>query len=209
MSRRFLAPPLFVLLAACGGSVVALDGGSDDAGAGDASPDVDGGGVCTPGETHKIDCNTCTCMQNGQWACTGLACIDSGPGPMSDPGVVTCAGAPCKVPGNYCCDQALVPTPSTQKCVPDSTSACGGLRQACDEAADCNSGDVCCVPPNANIRIALDAQCSPKGSCKDATYAPQLCRTSAECDNGQSCVQQLCLGAVVWSCGGIDPKRCQ
>lgn len=44
-------------------------------GCADAGPDS---GKCTPGESRKLDCNTCTCMSNGEWACTGLACIDSG-----------------------------------------------------------------------------------------------------------------------------------
>jgi hypothetical protein len=208
MSPRFSLPALLVL-AACGGSVVSIDGGGADGGGTDASPNVDGGAQCVWGETKQLDCNTCKCMQNGQWACTGIACIDAGPTPPSDPGVVPCGGTPCKVPGNYCCDTSQNPMPTPSKCVPDITSSCGGLRQACNEAADCPNGDVCCVPPNANIRIALNAQCSPKGSCMDPTYFPQLCRTNAECDNGKPCVQQLCLGVTVWSCGGIDPKRCQ
>lgn len=199
----------FLLSAACGGAVSGGDGGGGDSSAPDASGS-EGGGACTPGDTRKVDCNTCTCAADGRWACTGLACVDAMPPlPVSDPGFVTCAGAPCAVPADMCCDASLVPMSSTQKCVPQTMSACGVLRRTCDEAADCGGGQVCCIPPNANIQIALNAQCEAKGSCKDPTYFPQLCKTSAECDNGMACVMQTCLGAVVWTCGGIDPKRCQ
>ena len=216
MRSRMLRPLAFfgvgsLLALGCGGSISGGDGGNNDGGGNDSGT-VPDGGECVPGATRKLDCNTCFCQGDGHWACTGIACIDGGPPgplPVSDPGLVTCAGAPCKVPGNYCCNTGLTPMPSAQKCVPDITSACGGLRVMCDESADCTNGDVCCVPPNANIRIALNAQCSPKGSCKDPTYFPQLCKTNAECDNGQPCVSQICLGALVWSCGGVDPKRCQ
>ena len=202
---------LLAWLAGCGGAVANGDGGLGSDGGSDGGAGVDGG--CVPGTMRMVDaCNWCQCAQNGTWACTGIACLDGGPPPplpASDPNLITCAGAPCKVPGNYCCNTGITPSPAAQKCVPDTTSACGGLRQMCDEAADCSGGQVCCVTPNAAIRIALNAECAPKGSCKDPTYFPQLCKTNAECDNGQPCVPQPCLGVTIWSCGGIDPKRCQ
>lgn len=54
-----------------------------DSGGTDAPP-VDGG-VCKPGDTKKVDCNTCTCSATGDWLCTTLACVDSGPPPSKCP----------------------------------------------------------------------------------------------------------------------------
>jgi hypothetical protein len=160
------------------------------------------GGTCVNGATKPAGdgCNTCTCM-NGQWGCTLMAC----PAP-SDPGKITCAGAPCDVPANYCCDGAAADG-GTQKCVPLSVSSCGDLRRACDEAADCNGGQVCCIPPNNAPFVAYNAQCAP--TCKNDPLSYQLCKTDAECENGLTCVTQLCHGKEIRSCGPLPASRCQ
>jgi len=168
---------------------------------------TDGGGACVDGTTQPAGdgCNTCTCM-NGQWGCTLMDCIDAGPPPSSDPGQITCAGAPCSVPAHYCCDDATADG-GTEKCVPASTSACGGLRRACDEAADCGGGQVCCIPPNAAPFVAYNAQCAV--TCKNDPLSYQLCKTDQECENGLTCVTQVCHGKEIRSCGPLPANRCQ
>src|SRR5262245_28555368 len=69
----------------------------------------------------------------------------------SDPGNVTCNGGPCASADHYCCDDFAQ---GAESCVPASVSSCGGLRRVCDEAADCPSPQVCCIPPNAAIALA-------------------------------------------------------
>lgn len=165
-------------------------------------------GVCKNGDTKPAGdgCNSCTCM-NGTWGCTLMACVDSGP-PV-DPGNVPCAGGPCAVPGNYCCDTPILDG-GVEKCVPNSTSACGGLRRACDEAADCagvTGTKVCCIPPNAAQLVAYNAQCVL--TCKGDPFAYQLCKTTAECENGEPCVTQLCNGYSISTCGPIPANRCK
>lgn len=53
-----------------------FDGGVDTGF--DTGPGLCGSGPCTPGTSCKLDCNTCSCFASGEWACTGMACIDSG-----------------------------------------------------------------------------------------------------------------------------------
>lgn len=165
------------------------------------------GGVCADGATKPAGdgCNTCTCM-NGQWGCTLMYCTDAGPPPTSDPGQITCAGAPCSVPANYCCDGATADG-GTEKCVPGFTSSCGGLRRACDEALDCPGGQVCCIPPDAAPFIAYNAQCA--ATCKNDPLSYQLCKTDLECENGLTCVTQICHGKEIRSCGALPASRCQ
>ena len=90
------------------------DGGGVDTPPGDT-------GACKPGETKKVDCNTCTCSPLGAFVCTTLGCPDSGPPPSKCPDTQprpddTCHGAthciynePC-VHGCDCVD-------GTWKCV--------------------------------------------------------------------------------------------
>lgn len=42
-------------------------------------------GTCTAGETRMEDCNTCTCLSDGSWACTDMAC----PNPCDPPADAT------------------------------------------------------------------------------------------------------------------------
>jgi hypothetical protein len=196
--RKFVLLPLLAVLAHCGGTVApsGVDAGVD--GALDASP-----APCTNGETRKVDCNTCTCM-NGAWACTGIACIDGGPVPPSDPGSVTCAGKPCASSDHFCCDQQGVESCMAQP----EPGTCAGPQRVCDEAADCQGGQVCCIPPNANIVVAYFTQCAKTCGINDP-YQYQVCKTSAECQNGQPCLGQLCQGKMIFTCGGqIPSKRC-
>ncbi len=132
---------------------------------------------------------------------------DATTGSSSDPGVVTCNGSPCDTATSYCCDETTVP-PNGQRCVSNSVSSCGGLRRRCDEAADCTGGQVCCIPPNAAMRVAYTTVCS-KGPCTDDVLNYQVCKTSAECTNGQPCVTQQCAGYEMRTCGSLPVERCR
>jgi hypothetical protein len=118
----------------------------------------------------------------------------------SDPGQIACGAANCDVPDEYCCDDSM--QPGNEKCVPSITSSCAGFRRMCDEAADCEIGNVCCTIPAAATFYAYNTSCAP--SCD--TYFPQLCKTSAECTNGQACVSQTCNGWLVQTCGPIPAQ---
>ena len=62
---------------------VAPDGGDDVTP--DTTPGACGYGPCTVGTTCRLDCNTCSCLGSGEWGCTAMACLDSGPAPPPPP----------------------------------------------------------------------------------------------------------------------------
>ena len=69
---------------ACIGGVP--DGSTGDTSSGgDTSPVDSEVGVCKPGDTKMLDCNTCTCSSRGDWVCTKKGCPDTGPPPSTCP----------------------------------------------------------------------------------------------------------------------------
>lgn len=122
-----------------------------------------------------------------------------------DPGSVPCGDQACAVPDNVCCDARELG--GALRCVPQSVSSCSGLRRQCNEAADCSPGQVCCIPPNAAVRLAYNAQCLPRGEC-GGPYWIQLCSGDAECA-GARCTVQSCVGASIAACGEIRTERCR
>jgi hypothetical protein len=95
-------------------------------------------------------------------------------GLQATPGVISCAGTTCTIAGtptNVCCAGGLTPV-----CIP-SFPGCTltlGTTYACDDAADCSNGNICC-------RSGLGASCVK--AC--TTGQVQLCRTNDECVAGQ------------------------
>jgi hypothetical protein len=77
-------------------------------------------------------------------------------------------------------------------CDPDNgTTTCNGTGQwffECDEAADCNAGEVCCL-------VGTTFSCAT--SCAGG-LAAQSCRLSSECgeDGGGACIVQTCNGGI-------------
>jgi len=123
----------------------------------------------------------------------------------SDPGSVPCGATTCALPDSYCCDPSM--RGGEPSCLPSDDFDCQGFRQRCNEAADCPSGNLCCSVPAQAPWYVYSSSCEP--ACD--SMLPQICKTDAECANGQACVSQICHGELVQTCGAIaDPeKRCQ
>jgi hypothetical protein len=89
------------------------------------------------------------------------------------PGTIACAAAACTIAGfptNLCCFEGI-----TTQCLPSFPGCVTiGRPLRCDDAADCDSGDVCCGT------FTLGTTCA--SSCGDAQL--QLCRTDRECRRG-------------------------
>ena len=111
---------------------------------------------------------------------------DADAGPL--PGEIACGASPCPVPASQCCSDVDAST-----CDP-AGSACTGLVRTCDEAADCDPGEVCCVTQIAPKRFATAC----KASCD--VGEPQACASSAECGDAGACLP--------WRCGAVDVKTC-
>jgi hypothetical protein len=113
-----------------------------------------------------------------------LACTRPDGGQASDPGFVTCGGTKCDLTSTVCCQlgkgaEASVSPPT---CVAPSVG-CPALevRVACDENADCQHGNVCCVD------LVTGAQ-TCAASCGTGL---ELCRCDQQC-TGSPCI--VCPG---------------
>jgi hypothetical protein len=80
------------------------------------------GGVCKPGETKKVDCNTCSCSDDGQWRCTLIAC--------PPPSGTACGGWL----GNTCKDNEYCAYEPGAYCgAADASATCKVRPDACDD----------------------------------------------------------------------------
>jgi hypothetical protein len=109
-------------------------------------------------------------------------------GHPSSPQEIDCNGSNAQ--GNDTCtpsnQQACCSTSSsTGSCQPDSNS-CTGWDFQCDEALDCNSGQVCCMN---GTTFSCQTSCS-------GGPATQSCRLNAECGQGNQCVVQDCDNGI-------------
>ena len=184
------------LLGGCGGSTVSIEGG-------DAGPSTSGVPPAYPTATTSstpVVPGKPPAVRDAGARDGAVVVADAG----SDPGVVDCNGTPCASNGSYCC---VEPPPGTIRCVPETTSSCGGLRRQCDESADCPTGEQCFIPPNAAIFVAYNTTCA--AFVPGDPYSYQVCKSSAECVNGQPCVAQNCRGQIIRTCGPIPAQRCQ
>lgn len=89
------------------------------------------------------------------------------------PGVM-CGGDRC-APGERCCNQF------TSRACQARSSVCPLVPTDCDGPEDCDTGQICCVGPNAEMRIS--AQCITGAACpgEGPTMSLMTCHTDAEC----------------------------
>ncbi len=120
----------------------------------------------------------------------------------SDPGTTKCGGLSCATASHYCCVDTTDGGPAT--CLDNGVSACGGIRQKCDEAADCPTANICCINAGDAASIADNTVCVT--ACDADGF--QVCRTDAECKNGLLCVGQMCNGIWIQTCGHLPEMRC-
>ena len=111
--------------------------------------------------------------------------------PPSDKGRVPCGSDTCDVPSEECCE-----APDASACQPAGGGSCSGVVERCDEAANCQPGDVCCVTALGSSGFATE--------CRQSCVASeaQSCRTDGECGAMGPCVAWMCAGSVVATCRG-------
>jgi hypothetical protein len=119
----------------------------------------------------------------------GLACT---------PHSVACGSSPCTTPTDVCCAATFTEGAPTGTCTAAATGCLGTTDVACEEAADCASGQVCCQTVAA-ITNDLTATCQT--SCAVGSY--QICRSTTECTTGQCTPQSCGIGATydIEACG--------
>lgn len=173
-------------LGACGGDSTNDDAGADatqgndagnDAVASDASSDV----------AADVD-KTCVAVEGGL-PCDGLH--------------VACGNLLCDAGTQVCCindggaKETCAVAPPTDGGKPPPNS-CTATKMACDEAADCPNGQVCCGFVGASG--GFNTACQP--SCGTGL---QFCHGSAECITGSCTVMPQCHGVTIETCGSFCP----
>jgi hypothetical protein len=105
---------------------------------------------------------------------------DAAAAPLGDSGV-TCNSQVC-APSEVCCYGSFQPA-----CT--KANACNGAMLACTSNSACGSGQTCCftyADGGAGILGAAAFTATCQASCPDTSY--ELCTTTADCDNGGTCV---------------------
>jgi hypothetical protein len=189
---------------------------------------------CKPGETKKADdgCNTCSCQQNGFWACTEMGCVDPnackpGDTKKADDGCNTCS---CTDDGAWACTEMGCVDPNACKpgdtkkaddgcntcsCQPDGSWACTeiGCVPECKPGDTKKADDGCntCVCGDDNTWACTKIGCVPECKAQDAKGVGACAAFFGYAWNGSSCVG---LGGC--DCEGADckstfntPEECQ
>jgi hypothetical protein len=103
----------------------------------------------------------------------------------------------------YCC--VVGPNtgaPVSQTCEYANLGVCeSGIPYYCDETADCNAGLVCCMSTDLRPWAACTSTCTGAGVI--------LCKSSAECTDGQTCTPATCDGQRIGTCGPLTASLAQ
>ena len=144
---------------------------------------------CAPGEVRPADdgCNTCECDDEGQWACTELACPGTQCGEDSDQ---ACAPIFLQCECRYVCGDPSTLDPDAPQCLIECPQveyeplACECVDGTCTVVDDPE-----CVP--GDTRASEDGQ-----SCECDTDGRWNCLCEGP-SPGEGC---MCLGAGPWAC---------
>jgi hypothetical protein len=175
------------------------DGGKCGAagGGGDSDGCQYGGEQHDVGDSFPSDdgCNTCSCQEGGQVACTRRACVD-GCGGLA--GIECPDGEYCNYPEAALCGAA------------DATGTCAPIPQACtlqyDPVCGCDDQTYgnACEAASKGVSVARAGECdqSPPGGSDDCGGMQAL-----QCDAGEYCKLDECLPRATGTCTPI-PQAC-
>lgn len=178
-------------------SLLTLGACNGDSTNGDAGPDAtqgndSGSDVVTTNDTGASDAGTDadkTCVPvDGGLPCDGLH--------------VACGNLQCDAGTQVCCindgGTKETCTPVQQDGGKPPPNVCTATKMACDEAADCPSGQICCgfVGSGGGFNTACQASCGT---------GLQFCHGSAECSSGSCTVMPNCHGVTIETCGSFCP----
>lgn len=148
----------------------------------------------------------------------------SGGAPPTNPGRISCGASDCDAGGGggfnrfVCCERpngGIAACTRQNDC--DNQGPDSGLSVACDETADCDDNERCCLlqteqnlpgpgPDQLVSRTACQNRCQV-GNGGNLKRVPQVCKTSAECGDAGACAQKDCGGFKVFVCG--SPEGCK
>ena len=174
---------LLLTLGACGN-----DSTKDDAGA-DATQGTDSGSDVVTQNDSGSDAGPKSCVPvEGGLPCDGLH--------------IACGSLQCDAGSQVCC---IADGGAKETCTPvqqdggkPPPNVCTATKMACDEAADCPSGQICCGFVGSSGGFATSCQTS-------CGTGLQFCHGSAECTSGQCTVLPQCHGVTIETCGSFCP----
>jgi len=123
----------------------------------------------------------------------------------SGPGVVRCGSTVC-APGEKCCLRHE-DRPASIGCV-SLSETCGWGARSCDETADCDFGQLCCVMWLSSPPLTLGSRCHDSLTCYRGDYV--ACGSNDDCRAiaAPPCVAQRCRGDVLQTCGALPSGSC-
>lgn len=127
----------------------------------------------------------------------------------STPGQVRCGSRTC-AHGYECCRE--LKNPASAMCLWRAAAECLEPTRWCDETADCNPGELCCVTEHSSLLIASCHSSFTPGaaatSCDSGEYL--ACASDEDCRpvSAARCVAQRCRGDVVQTCGRLPSAWC-
>ena len=131
-----------------------------------------GGQWYQPGDTFKVDCNSCVCQAGGQVSCTDIGCVDQCSALQGQYAATLERAKVCNPAQADECTKSISGSVSSCGCpTPVNASNGDALRELSDltkQAADqqCISPCPPCLPPGP-------ATCTPEGMCEEAPIRPQ------------------------------------
>jgi hypothetical protein len=190
-------------LAADAGTTMMMQAPSDDS---TTTPEDDSSMESDDATTPSGEASTDAGAKDGEAKDGGdsgaSTCVVPDGGMACTPHSVACGSTPCTTPTDVCCANGFtMGVPTTGTCQASTTCGLGSTEVACEEAADCPSGQLCCETPPTLGGGPGTQTCS--GACPAPSY--QLCRSNTECSGGAHCVPQSCPNGLspydVEACG--------
>ncbi|XP_049839142.1 protease inhibitors-like [Schistocerca gregaria] len=130
-------------------------------------PLVDAEKECTPGETKKLDCNTCFCSDSGIWGCTLMGCR-------------TYTLQPAPTPG----EEANRVRRSEGHCTPNTT-----FKKDCNTCSCNRDGTAAvCTLKACLSRSKREVSCTPGATYKEGC---NICRCRSDGKSG-ACTRKIC-----------------
>jgi hypothetical protein len=171
-------------LAACGGEADVAVAPPDAAAEGSvAAPSSSSSGAAEAGASSSGGASGG--LTDGGPMSEGGADGGASSGATSNPGKVSCGAAECTSPTQACCAGVLLDGGPRNTCQP-AGDGCFGVKQECDEKADCNGAQICCTDFGGGLSFECKAGCAGQNV--------QICKTSAECGDAGACKEYSCPG---------------
>ena len=184
MTKTAAALGLALSIAACGGSIAAVDadagagssgGSGGSAGGSSGSSGTSGTSGGTSSDGGPASSSGASGGTSGSSGSSGASGGSSSGAPPPPPASLTCGMSSCNTASQDCCDSR-----AGLGCVAKGT--CMGATLTCTSAGDCPPGDVCCLggfgpggPPTSSCQMRCGGGGGPGGG------GQQLCASDAEC----------------------------